>query len=443
MRLLYCLLSLLLAIPGNPSRGEIPCSTTTGWTQPDEYENIIFADQVYDDRIKTVELYRAGWNLSAPIRNLQDTTRLFLEFDGLEENPAVYSYTFIHCSADWKPSDVPATRYLNGIPESEIRDFRYSRNTLQPYIHYILEIPNSDLRPTLPGNYILYVYRNYDKTLPVLTKRFFIVEPKVTIQATAHRTDNLNRFNTAQEVDFTIFYENLPLDDPMRNISVTFCQNLNFLTAITELKPNYIQPDRLIYEYDDINLFPGGSEFRYFDTKNLKYNSERIREIRFIRPLRHVFLHSDRDRSSQDYDYYEDLNGRFFIRWDDAFDNRTEADYVQVHFSLSLPEPFDGGEIYLFGGLTGFGIRPEARLAWNETEEAYQTTMLLKQGFYDYQYAFVPEGTESPVLYTVDGSHYETENDYYIFVYYRDVRERFDRLVGLQMINSVRQSPNQ
>ncbi|MFO7617452.1 MAG: DUF5103 domain-containing protein [Bacteroidales bacterium] len=438
MKLIYCSLAILMCGLGTPAAVAIngPLIAESGLSG--DYEGITFTDNVYDERIKTVEFYRSGWHLSAPVRNLRDTTRLILEFDGLEDNPDVYSYTLIHCSSGWEPSDIPVTQYLTGIPESEIRDYRYSRNTLQPYIHYTLEIPNADLVPKLPGNYILFIFRNYDRERPVLTRRFFIVDPRVTVQATAHRTDNLDRFNTAQEVDFTIFYENLPLDDPMRNISVTLCQNLNFLTAITDLKPNYIQPDRLIYEYDDINLFPGGSEFRYFDTKNLKYLSERIREIRFIRPLRHVFLHPDQDRSGNRYDYYEELNGRFFIRWDEASDDRTEADYLQVHFTLALPEPLESGELFLFGGLTGFGLRPEARMNWEEDERAYRATLLLKQGYYNYQYAFLPEGASVPVYNAVDGSHYETENDYYIFVYYRDIRERFDRLVALQVVNSVR-----
>jgi hypothetical protein len=38
----------------------------------------------------------------------------------------------------------------------------------------------------------------------------------------------------------------------------------------------------------------------------------------------------------------------------------------------------------------------------------------------------------------VEGSHFDTENDYHIFVYFRDIRTNCDRLVGYRKINSVK-----
>jgi hypothetical protein len=410
------------------------------FTKNGQEAEIVYEDRVYADYIHTVEFYRSGWRLSVPFRTLSDTTTLILDFDDLSQENHTYTYTLIHCSSSWEPSDIPETEYLSGIPESEIRDYRFSRHALQPYTHYRLAIPNKDITPILPGNYILYVFLNYDRTRPVLTRRFFLLDPLVEIDATAHRTDNVSQFNTAQEVDFTINYERLPLDDPRRNIKVAVCQNYNWLTAKTDLQPRYIQPDRLIYEYDDINLFPGGAEFRHFDTKNLKYNSDRVREIRFQRPLMNVYLHPDEDRSGESYYFIEDINGRFFIKWEESTVSDLEADYVEVHFSLPYPEKRQGGEFYIFGGLTGFGIVPQARMAYNDETASYECKMLLKQGYYNYQHAFVDENLGRPVFNLTDGNHYETENDYYIFVYFKDIRERFERLVGLEIVNSLRKN---
>lgn len=412
----------------------------TVFTNKSSDEKIVYEDRVYADYVHTVELYRSGWRLSVPYRTLNDTTSLILDFDDLSQENHTYTYTLIHCSSTWEPSDIPETEYLIGIPESEIRDYWFSRHALQPYTHYRLTIPNNDIRPILPGNYILYVFLDYDRGQPVLTRRFFLVDPMVDVEATAHRTDNVSQFNTAQEVDFTINYERLPLDDPKRNIKVTVCQNFNWLTAITDLQPRYIQPDRLIYEYDDVNLFLGGSEFRHFDTKNLKYNSDRTREIRFERPLMHVYLLPDEDRSRESYYFIEDLNGRFYIKWDETTNSDLEADYVQVHFSLPYPEKREGGDFYLFGSLTDFGILPRARMTYNDKTAAYECMMLLKQGYYNYQYVFFDSSLNRPVFSLVDGNHYETENDYYIFVYYKDIRERFERLAALEIVNSVRKN---
>ena len=38
----------------------------------------------------------------------------------------------------------------------------------------------------------------------------------------------------------------------------------------------------------------------------------------------------------------------------------------------------------------------------------------------------------------IDGSHWQTENNYTIVVYYREWDERFDRLIGSATVNSIR-----
>ena len=42
----------------------------------------------------------------------------------------------------------------------------------------------------------------------------------------------------------------------------------------------------------------------------------------------------------------------------------------------------------------------------------------------------VPEGAH------FEGDHYETENDYLILTYFRDPRERYDRLTGVTVANT-------
>jgi hypothetical protein len=37
----------------------------------------------------------------------------------------------------------------------------------------------------------------------------------------------------------------------------------------------------------------------------------------------------------------------------------------------------------------------------------------------------------------VEGNHAETENDYFIFVYYRQMGEQYDKLIGIRQLNSI------
>lgn len=412
--------------------------TTAGGNGSPENDKIIYSDQTYLDNIRTVEMYRSGWRLGPPVRNLRDTASLILEFDDLSGETPHYTYTLIHCTAAWEPSDILNTEYISGLPENEIRDFRFSRSALKSYAHYRLTLPNSDMQVKIPGNYILYVYKEYDQDQPVLTRRFFIVDPLVQIHPDVHRTDNVRYLNTMQEVDFTVNYQQLNAEDPRRNFSVTVCQNLNWETTLTGLMPKFIQPGELVYNYEDENLFQGGSEFRHFDTKSLKFNSDRIQEIRFERPLKHVYLLPERTKASGSYEFQEDLNGKFLVKWDDAFDSDTEADYVMVHFRLNTGDSIRGSDVFIFGALSSWKTSPEYQCKYNPENQSYEANLLLKQGYYNYTYALRQRADGKLDLTSIDGSHFETENDYYIFVYYRDIRERFDRLVGVAIANSVK-----
>lgn len=405
-------------------------------------EEIEYGDRVYRETIKTAELYRNGWRLSLPYRNLEDTTSLILDFDDLTDQAETFTYTLIHCTSDWQPTDMPESAYLGGLPEAEIRDYRFSRNTLQQYIHYHLALPNEDMNFKLPGNYILYVYEDYDKEKPVLTRRFYVIDPKVGIEANIHRTDNLNYLESKQEVDFTIGYSMIETDNPRRDIRVAVLQNSDWTTAITGLEPKYIHPESLVYDYEEENLFPGGSEFRHFDTKSLRFNSDRISEIRFERPIKHVYLKTDLVRDQNSYEYDEDINGLFLIKWDDAVDSDLEADYVMVHFGLQVPKPFENSEVYLSGALTGRILDPSVKMRYDPSTREYTTEQLLKQGYFNYNYTVTDQDGKIQDPNPIEGSFFETVNDYCIFVYYRDIRERFDRLVGLEMINSVKQPGN-
>jgi hypothetical protein len=401
-------------------------------------EEIVFDNHTYLDHIRTVEMYRSGWRLSLPMRNMRDTASLILEFDDLSEEAETYTYTLIHCTAEWEPSDLVNSAYLNGLVENEIRDFRYSRTALKTYTHYRLSIPNSDVQPKLPGNYILFVYKDFNQNEPVLTRRFYLIDPLVRIDTDIHRTDNVSLMTTTQEVDFSVIYSQLEPDDPRRNFKVSIFQNLNPETAITDLLPKYIQPGELIYNYEEENLFPGGSEFLHFDTKSLKYNSDRVQDIRFEKGLKQVYLKPDLPKAYSNYQFQEDLNGKYLVKWDDAFDSDIEADYVMVHFQLKTGEPIDGSAVYLYGGLTGWKLEEGNLCTYNAERGTYEIELLLKQGYYNYAYATRDQASGKAEFTLIDGNYYETENDYYLFVYYRDIRERFDRLVGLKIANSVK-----
>jgi len=67
-------------------------------------------------------------------------------------------------------------------------------------------------------------------------------------------------------------------------------------------------------------------------------------------------------------------------------------------------------------------------------QKKYVGKMFLKQGYYNYQYVFLPKGSTVGKTSTIEGDHWETKNEYCIFVYYREDGEITDKLIGVRKI---------
>ena len=60
----------------------------------------------------------------------------------------------------------------------------------------------------------------------------------------------------------------------------------------------------------------------------------------------------------------------------------------------------------------------------------YELSLLLKQGFYNYKYVTV-DYKNNLNDYEIDGSFYQTENEYTVLVYYRKMGARYDEVIGI------------
>jgi hypothetical protein len=81
-------------------------------------------------------------------------------------------------------------------------------------------------------------------------------------------------------------------------------------------------------------------------------------------------------------------------------------------------------------------------MTYNPEKKEYEATMFLKQGWYNYEYVFLKDGETIGTASLFEGSHYETENDYIILVYYRNPRDRFDRVIGTVIANTLNKLSN-
>lgn len=400
--------------------------------------NYCYQNAVFRDEIKSVQMFREGNVLSSPVYELASDAKLLLKFDDLSEEVKNYSYTLIHCDANWNESFIQQNEYLSGFPDNPISDYAPSINTIIKYINYQLEIPNQDCTPKYSGNYALVVFENNNRENVVLIQRFYVVETKVGIEGVVKKS-TFETFNGEdQEVDFKIINEQLKLMNPREDIEVVLMQNRRWDNAITNLKPAYIRDNVLDYNYDKENVFHGGNEFRYFDIRTTRLNGENVEKVTFIRPYYHITLAQDEIRGNKKFMPYKEMNGNYTIESQDRVnDSDTECDYMFVHFYLKMPAPLMGGTVNVFGALTGWTANKSNEMKWDFNESAYHLSMLLKQGYYNFQYIYVPDGAKQYDSVNLEGSFYLTENDYQIFAYYRDISSRYDRLVGYVSLNST------
>ena len=402
-------------------------------------KNFYYENAINRENIKTVQAHRNGFELSNPILGLNEDMTLVFKFDDLSEGVKDYYYTVVHCDADWNESFISQDEYIDGFIENPVDDYAMSFNTTFSYVNYRIELPNDQMRFKLSGNYVLVVYENQDKEKVVLTKRFHIYENAVRIEGTVRRA-SIDAFKGAnQEVDFKIYHPNLAILNPREEVKVVIMQNNRWDNAIRDLKPLYIRDQVLDYDYNRENVFPAGNEFRYFDNRTNRMNGENVIATDFHRPYFHKTVKIDEVRVNKRFFSYEEMNGMYVIESQDqeVRDYDTECDYTFVHFTLPLEAPLLGGSVNVFGALSNWNANKSNEMTYNFERGEYELTLLLKQGYYNYIYVYVPQGSKVADDTNIEGSFWETNNDYQILVYYRDLAGRYDRLVGYRQLNSV------
>lgn len=401
-----------------------------------------YEDFIYKKNIRTVQLQKADWEFSAPVLKLGSDEKLKLVFDDLDAESKSYKFTIIHCDASWMPSDrLMQSEYISGFFDDNINDFQYSKNTVQQYVHYELLFPTENLKPTKSGNYLLKVFLDYDQTDLVLTKRFMVVDERVNIVPDIHNATLLDEHNYKQEIDFSIQTSGYQITNAYQDLKVVILQNDRWDNAITKLKPLFVKDNELTYDYDQDNVFPGGNEYRNFDIKSLRWNSEFVRSISSDSTKKdHVYLFPGKKRNFLQYMSDRDINGKYKITRQESSPagSMTEAEYVFVHFTLPLKEAVEEGSLYVFGALTDWKYTNENKMHYNKALSQYEATLYLKQGYYNYQYVYLKDNEKSADESYIEGTHVETENDYAIYVYHKPISSNYDQLIGVKRFNSLR-----
>lgn len=381
--------------------------------------------------IKTIT-FKGNTNQSElPILRLGEP--LQLEFDVLNGDEADFYYVIEHYNYDWTPSRLVKSRYLQGFDDQRIVNYENSFNTYQLYSHYRLQIPNNQTSLLVSGNYLMKIFDEDGELM--FSRKFMVYEETATVGVAVKRSRDVRFIHQKQSVDINIGSLNMNFVNPKQNINVTIIQNNNLKTAITGLKPQYTLGNQLLYKYDTESSFWGGNEYLFFENKNARGANIGV-QFFDLKDVYHNYLFTDIIRATRPYTYNPDINGNFLITALDTDNVDIEADYTVLHFSLQHPEMLSYNNIHVYGNFNNYAITNDTKMTFNTDSGFYETRLLLKQGFYNYKYVVVDKNNNVDEG-AISGNFDQTENNYKVLVYYRDLGGLYDKLIGVGEASST------
>lgn len=399
------------------------------------------SDSVYNNNIKTVQLYGFRDQLSFPAINLNSGDQLELHFDDLQADVKYYYYTIQLCNFDWTIANLSEFDYLRGFTQLRINTYRNSSIAYTRYTHYQATLPDRNMMPTKSGNYIVKVFLDGDVTKVIFTRRMVVVENKSIIKAHIVQPYNAQHFRTHQRVQFGININGLDAFNANQQIKVIILQNGRWDNAVNSIQPSFIRGNSLEFNTEDNLVFAGGKEWRWLDIRDFHLQSDRVEKAEYGKRSTEIFVRPDVDRSNQRYVYYRDRNGKYSIENTINLNPFWQGDYATVHFAFVPPGKiaYPDSELYMAGQLTDYHLNDSSKMTFNAEKGQYEGHLFLKEGYYDYNY--ILQDKNSGIKQELDGNYFETENDYTILVYFKSFTDRSDELIGISRINSRTDNP--
>ena len=386
--------------------------------------------EIFSDRIASLQVVSGQDWMSIPITTLGGEP-VNISFDDLTHEYHRYTYKLEHCEADWTVSEeLFASDYCEGFTsDNTIDELTESINTNVLYTHYTLQIPNDRCRLKIGGNYRLTITDENNGDEPVLAACFMVVEPEMRVALNMTTITDRDVNGRHQQIGMEVMYGKLPVTRPESQIKTVVMQNGRWDNAVVNASPQYIMGDGLRWDHCRDLIFDGGNEYRKFEILDVDHTTMGLESITWDGEKYNAMIWTDEPRPNYVYD--EDANGAFYIRNSDNIENDYASEYVMTHFRLKSPRL--NGDVYINGAWTNNRFLPQYRMTYDEMEKIYKASILLKQGYYSYQYLLVDADGKAKNVPS-EGNFFQTENQYQALVYYRGIGGRTDRLVGFAQI---------
>jgi hypothetical protein len=373
----------------------------------------VIENKCYRDNVHTIRCFPVGNPLGYPIVAVGSGEQLEIRFDIFSDEFESLRFGVIHCSHDWIPSSIESSQYIRGFATDQISDIENSFNTLHDYIHYHFDYPSDMSQPTMSGNYALVVFEGTDlsdRSSWIFSQRIILYELQATLRSNVHASSVIANRYTHQEVDFDLAHKGFSINDPMGDINALIIQNFDWKRTSPFLKPIFIQPDVLTFDYfSGENTFEGCAEWRFFEVKDVRYQSSQVEHIAQLDDGYHVYLRPGVPEGKRAYSNWQDLNGNYLVKNDQAGDSDAA---VFIEGAFNRYQQMDA-------------------CAYDKGLGAYTAKRLLKQGYYNYRFVLRDLYQSTDNIRVTEGSHAGTENDYHVIMY------MYDRAMGADRVISV------
>lgn len=390
---------------------------------------------LYSPNIKTLQWQHGNVWTQTPVLQLNSDEQLTLSFDVMSHESLNLRYAFEHCSSNWQTSELHTSEFLQGLNTSLYLPVgEPSLNTDVAYTHYTLTFPNSDVNLRLSGNYKIHIYTE-DSLL--LTACFSIVEPMISLSVKTTSDTYKGHYDYYQQLDVELNHLDVPqINNAREELLLVAVPNGVWAKQVYAPPPSAVLANGLRWTQHPQLLFEAGNEYRKFEILHSYNTYQGVEHIEWQLPNTHAYLYKDTPRTHYLFD--KDLNGQFLIRNEANKGNTTESQYMIVHFALNVPERLQG-TYYVVGAFNDYHLNSDNRMYYDPNAGMYRTEIMLKQGYYNYAYAYLPHGLNKQqfTFAPIEGNFHQTENSYEIYVYHRNPRLGYDALIGYTTLRTT------
>jgi len=385
--------------------------------------------EIIDPDIRSVQAFANTDITTFPSIYLANNESVTVAFDDLNAKaPRNLVYKITHCDENWRDESLFPSLFLDGFQEQPLYNSGFSNNTTIRYVHYAISFPNNEVKPKVSGNYLITVL-DADTQQPLLSVGVLIAEKMATHVGSIAIPTGRN-YQTSHQLNLTLQYQQLNVTNPATDIKTKVYQNYRLLPDSLQPKPVTYGVNTIAYSRTDRNIYPAGNEFRTLDIRDAHYISTNASSIKQVQGQYYVLLQPDRSRDNLPYSWAYDYDGKMVIAGLNVANAATDCDYYSVMFSLSSPFLGDGYDVYLEGEITGWEPSNASKMLYNSKTGCYEVPLLLKQGFYCYQYVVRNTKGDAAMELSPEGSFSQTENSYQICTYYKGIRDTYTRLIA-------------